>query len=103
MHSTGARSTRHGRLTRRRARWTATLRRGAARRAEQRRDIVAITAAMACARRAAEFGKRYPDRFFDVGIAEQHAVTFGGGLAMGGLHPVVAIYSTFLNRASTRC
>ena len=45
------------------------------------------------------FGKRFPDRFFDVGIAEQHAMTSAAGLAMGGLHPVVAIYSTFLNRA----
>ncbi|EUA54489.1 transketolase, pyrimidine binding domain protein [Mycobacterium xenopi 4042] len=45
------------------------------------------------------FGKRFPDRLFDVGIAEQHALTSAAGLAMGGLHPVVAIYSTFLNRA----
>jgi 1-deoxy-D-xylulose-5-phosphate synthase len=45
------------------------------------------------------FGKRFPDRLFDVGIAEQHAMTSAAGLAMGGLHPVVAIYSTFLNRA----
>jgi 1-deoxy-D-xylulose-5-phosphate synthase len=46
-----------------------------------------------------EFAKRFPDRFFDVGIAEQHAVTFAAGLAMRGLHPVVCIYSTFLQRA----
>ena len=45
------------------------------------------------------FGERFPDRLFDVGIAEQHAMTSAAGLAMGGLHPVVAIYSTFLNRA----
>ena len=45
------------------------------------------------------FGKKFPDRLFDVGIAEQHAMTSAAGLAMGGLHPVVAIYSTFLNRA----
>ena len=45
------------------------------------------------------FRQRFPDRFFDVGIAEQHAMTSAAGLAMGGLHPVVAIYSTFLNRA----
>ncbi len=45
------------------------------------------------------FQERYPDRFFDVGIAEQHAVTGAAGMAMGGLRPVVAIYSTFLNRA----
>ena len=47
----------------------------------------------------AAFGERFPDRVFDVGIAEQHAVTSAAGLAMGGMHPVVAIYSTFLNRA----
>ncbi|GAA1067761.1 hypothetical protein GCM10009574_053780 [Streptomyces asiaticus] len=46
-----------------------------------------------------EFGTRHPDRFFDVGIAEQHAVTSAAGMAMAGLHPVVAVYSTFLNRA----
>jgi 1-deoxy-D-xylulose-5-phosphate synthase len=46
-----------------------------------------------------KFAERYPDRFYDVGIAEQHAVTFAAGLAMGGLHPVVCIYSTFLQRA----
>jgi 1-deoxy-D-xylulose-5-phosphate synthase len=46
-----------------------------------------------------KFRQRFPDRFFDVGIAEQHAMTSAAGLAMGGLHPVVAIYSTFLNRA----
>ncbi len=45
------------------------------------------------------FGERFPDRLFDVGIAEQHAMTSAAGLAMGGMHPVVAIYSTFLNRA----
>ena len=46
-----------------------------------------------------EFSKQYPERFFDVGIAEEHAVTFASGMAAGGLHPVVAIYSTFLQRA----
>ena len=45
------------------------------------------------------FEKKYPDRFYDVAIAEQHAVTFGAGLALGGMKPVVAIYSTFLQRA----
>ena len=61
--------------------------------------IVAITAAMAPGTGLDKFRKEYPDRFFDVGIAEQHAVTFAGGLAVGGLKPVVAIYSTFLQRA----
>ena len=67
--------------------------------ATKRRDIVAITAAMPGPTGLAAFGERYPDRLFDVGIAEQHAMTSAAGLAMGGLHPVVAIYSTFLNRA----
>lgn len=65
----------------------------------KRRDIVAITAAMPGPTGLSLFRDRFPDRFFDVGIAEQHAMTSAAGLAMGGLHPVVAIYSTFLNRA----
>jgi 1-deoxy-D-xylulose-5-phosphate synthase len=65
----------------------------------RRRDVVAITAAMLFPTGLAAFADAYPDRAYDVGIAEQHAVTSAAGLAMGGLHPVVAIYSTFLNRA----
>ncbi len=65
----------------------------------RRDDVVAITAAMAAPTGLAAFGERYPDRLFDVGIAEQHALTSAAGLALGGMHPVVAIYSTFLNRA----
>ena len=61
--------------------------------------IVAITAAMAGPTGLLPFQARFPDRFFDVGIAEQHAVTGAAGMAMGGLRPIVAIYSTFLNRA----
>jgi 1-deoxy-D-xylulose-5-phosphate synthase len=61
--------------------------------------IVAITAAMAGPTGLLDFQERYPDRFFDVGIAEQHAVTAAAGMAMGGLKPVVAIYSTFFSRA----
>jgi 1-deoxy-D-xylulose-5-phosphate synthase len=64
-----------------------------------RPDVVAITAAMLYPTGLAQFAAAYPDRVFDVGIAEQHAVTSAAGLAMAGLHPVVAIYSTFLNRA----
>ncbi|AKS34706.1 1-deoxy-D-xylulose-5-phosphate synthase [Mycolicibacterium goodii] len=67
--------------------------------ASKRRDVVAITAAMPGPTGLSAFRDRFPDRFFDVGIAEQHAMTSAAGLAMGGLHPVVAIYSTFLNRA----
>ncbi|WP_075726424.1 1-deoxy-D-xylulose-5-phosphate synthase [Corynebacterium aquilae] len=66
---------------------------------EEREDIVAITAAMAGPTGLAKFGEKFPERFFDVGIAEQHAAASAAGLALGGMHPVVAIYSTFLNRA----
>ena len=64
-----------------------------------RPDVVAITAAMLHPTGLNAFAAAYPDRVYDVGIAEQHAVTSAAGLAMGGLHPVVAIYATFLNRA----
>jgi 1-deoxy-D-xylulose-5-phosphate synthase len=66
---------------------------------EERQDIVAITAAMLYPVGLDRFAARFPERTFDVGIAEQHAVTSAAGLAMGGLHPVVAIYATFLTRA----
>ncbi|WP_071142726.1 1-deoxy-D-xylulose-5-phosphate synthase [Acidaminococcus timonensis] len=67
--------------------------------AEKDRKVVAITAAMPEGTGLDVFGKFYPDRFFDVGIAEQHAVTMGAGLAANGYHPVVALYSTFAQRA----
>jgi 1-deoxy-D-xylulose-5-phosphate synthase len=67
--------------------------------AKKRDDIVAITAAMPDGTGLAPFAKEFPGRFFDVGIAESHAVTFAAGLALKGLKPVVAIYSTFLQRA----
>jgi 1-deoxy-D-xylulose-5-phosphate synthase len=62
-------------------------------------DVVAITAAMASSTGLLNLAREFPDRVFDVGICEQHAVTFAAGLAMGGRHPVVCIYSTFLQRA----
>jgi 1-deoxy-D-xylulose-5-phosphate synthase len=65
----------------------------------RRPDVVAITAAMLHPTGLAPFKAAYPDRVYDVGIAEQHAMTSAAGLALGGLHPVVAIYATFLNRA----
>ena len=65
----------------------------------ERKDLVAITAAMLYPVGLDRFAAAYPERTFDVGIAEQHAVTSAAGLALGGLHPVVAIYATFLNRA----
>ena len=79
--------------------WTATFSDALIGYAKKRRDIVAITAAMPGPTGLSAFGQRFPDRLFDVGIAEQHAMTSAAGLAMGGMHPVVAIYSTFLNRA----
>ncbi|HSE71882.1 MAG TPA: 1-deoxy-D-xylulose-5-phosphate synthase [Nocardioidaceae bacterium] len=65
----------------------------------ERKDLVAITAAMLHPVGLDRFAAKYPERTFDVGIAEQHAATSAAGLAMGGLHPVVAVYATFLNRA----
>lgn len=65
----------------------------------ERLDVVAITAAMLGPTGLDEFQANFPDRTFDVGIAEQHATTSAAGMAFAGLHPVVAIYSTFLNRA----
>jgi len=65
----------------------------------ERPDVVAITAAMLIPVGLDGFAARFPDRVFDVGIAEQHAVTMASGLAFAGLHPVVAVYATFLNRA----
>ena len=67
--------------------------------AEREPRLVAITAAMGSSAGLGPFAERFADRFYDVGIAEQHAVTFAAGLAMAGLRPVVAIYSTFLQRA----
>jgi 1-deoxy-D-xylulose-5-phosphate synthase len=67
--------------------------------AREREDVVAITAAMATGTSTDVFEKAHPERFFDVGIAEGHAVTFAAGLATQGIRPVVAIYSTFLQRA----
>ncbi|BCR05751.1 1-deoxy-D-xylulose-5-phosphate synthase 1 [Desulfuromonas versatilis] len=67
--------------------------------AEQDPRVVAITAAMLEGTGLGEFSRRFPERFYDVGIAEQHAVTFAAGLACHGLRPTVAVYSTFLQRA----
>jgi len=67
--------------------------------AEKDQSVVGITAAMAEGTGLTKLRQRFPDRYFDVGIAEQHAVTFAGGLAVGGMRPVVAIYSTFMQRA----
>ena len=67
--------------------------------ARENKRLIAITAAMQNGTGLEEFARRFPDRFYDIGIAEQHAVTFAAGLALEGMKPVVAIYSTFLQRA----
>jgi len=67
--------------------------------AEQDRDILAITAAMPAGTGLEKFGSQYPERFFDVGIAEEHAITMAAGMAAAGMKPYVAIYSTFMQRA----
>ena len=79
--------------------WTAAFSDELVRIGAERADVVAITAAMLHPTGLAAFAERYPERTFDVGIAEQHALTSAAGMAMAGLHPVVAVYSTFLNRA----
>jgi 1-deoxy-D-xylulose-5-phosphate synthase len=79
--------------------YTAAFTEAVIKEAEHRPEVVAITAAMPDSTGLLPFKERFPDRFFDVGIAEQHAVTAAAGMAMGGLRPVVAIYSTFLTRA----
>jgi 1-deoxy-D-xylulose-5-phosphate synthase len=79
--------------------WTEEFADAMVRLGEERADVVAITAAMLIPVGLEPFARRFPDRIFDVGIAEQHAVTMAAGLAFAGLHPVVAVYATFLNRA----
>lgn len=81
------------------ATWTSVFSREVVQVAAQREDVVAITAAMCAPVGLDEFARTYPQRFFDVGIAEQHAITSAVGMAFAGLHPVVAMYATFLNRA----
>ena len=79
--------------------WTQVFGEGLAALAAERQDFVVITAAMPSGTGTSIFEKKWPARFFDVGIAEGHAVTFAGGLSTQGIRPVVAIYSTFLQRA----
>ncbi|WP_455901718.1 1-deoxy-D-xylulose-5-phosphate synthase [Rhodococcus gordoniae] len=100
MHATGVMDPRTGRAKAASAPdWTSVFSDELIALGEQREDVVAITAAMPGPTGLAEFGERFPERTFDVGIAEQHALTSAAGLALGGMHPVVAVYSTFLNRA----
>lgn len=79
--------------------WTSVFEEEIAALADEREDIVALTGAMLIPVGLRKFAQKYPERVFDVGIAEQHAVASAAGLAYGGLHPVVAVYATFLNRA----
>ncbi|MEO9110235.1 MAG: transketolase C-terminal domain-containing protein, partial [Jatrophihabitantaceae bacterium] len=79
--------------------WTSVFADEIIRIAEQRDDVVAVTAAMCDPTGLGAFNRRFPERCFDVGIAEQHALTSAAGMASAGLHPFVAIYATFLNRA----
>ncbi|MFY4720825.1 1-deoxy-D-xylulose-5-phosphate synthase [Streptomyces sp. LaBMicrA B280] len=79
--------------------WTSVFGEEIVRIGEERADVVALTAAMLHPLGLGAFAERFPDRVWDVGIAEQHAVTMAAGLATAGLHPVVALYATFLNRA----
>ncbi|MFI2751940.1 1-deoxy-D-xylulose-5-phosphate synthase [Cellulomonas sp. P22] len=79
--------------------WTSVFADEIVRIGRRRPDVVAITAAMLAPVGLAPFAKEFPERTFDVGIAEQHAATSAAGMAFGGLHPVVALYATFLNRA----
>ncbi|MFE4642426.1 1-deoxy-D-xylulose-5-phosphate synthase [Streptomyces sp. NPDC056730] len=79
--------------------WTSVFRDEIVAIGEERPDVVAITAAMLHPVGLTKFAERFPDRVWDVGIAEQHAAVSAAGLATGGLHPVVAVYATFLNRA----
>jgi 1-deoxy-D-xylulose-5-phosphate synthase len=79
--------------------WTSVFSSEVLKIADERPDVVGITAAMLHPVGLAEFQAKYPNRVFDVGIAEQHAVTSSAGMAFGGLHPIVAVYATFMNRA----
>lgn len=79
--------------------WTGVFGEEIAKIADERTDIVGITGAMLLPVGLAKFAQKFPERVIDVGIAEQHALTMAAGMAFGGLHPVVAIYATFLNRA----
>lgn len=102
FHGVGAFDERNGKPTRRRGEtrtYTEVFGSTLCRIAKRDERIVAITAAMPSGTGLEGFSRKYPDRFYDIGIAEQHAVTFAAGLAVEGFKPFVAIYSTFLQRA----
>ncbi|GEE02629.1 1-deoxy-D-xylulose-5-phosphate synthase [Gordonia spumicola] len=100
MHATGKMDPATGKATSAPTQdWTSVFSSALVAEGAARPEVVAITAAMPGPTGLAAFGEQYPDRMFDVGIAEQHGMTSAAGLALGGLHPVLAIYATFLNRA----
>ncbi|MCP2260738.1 1-deoxy-D-xylulose-5-phosphate synthase [Streptoalloteichus tenebrarius] len=100
MHATDAMDPATGEpLVRKKTSWTSVFSDELVKLGAEREDLVAITAAMLGPTGLQRFADTYPGRCFDVGIAEQHALTSAAGMAMGGLHPVVAVYATFLNRA----
>ncbi|WP_328461176.1 1-deoxy-D-xylulose-5-phosphate synthase [Actinoplanes sp. NBC_00393] len=100
LHGPGAFDPQTGALTAKPSlKWTKVFSEELVKIADERPDVVGITAAMAEPTGIAALAQKYPERTYDVGIAEQHAATSAAGLAMGGLHPVVAVYATFLNRA----
>ncbi|WP_035718822.1 1-deoxy-D-xylulose-5-phosphate synthase [Gordonia shandongensis] len=100
MHSTGKIDPETGRaLSASAVDWTSTFSAALVDEGRRRPEVVAITAAMPGPTGLSAFGEQFPARMFDVGIAEQHGMASSAGLALGGLHPVLAIYSTFLNRA----
>lgn len=101
FHGTAAFDIRTGQLLKKQEKptYTDVFARALCREGEKDRRIAAVTAAMPSGTGLKKFGKRFPERLFDVGIAEEHAVTFAAGLALGGLVPVTAVYSSFLQRA----
>lgn len=100
FHSPGAFDTETGKATAAPSvKWTHVFAEELVAIADERPDVVGITAAMAEPTGIVKLARKYPERTYDVGIAEQHAATSAAGLALGGLHPVVAVYATFLNRA----
>lgn len=100
FHSPGAFDTETGKATAAPSvKWTHVFAEELVAIADERPDVVGITAAMAEPTGIAKLARKYPERTYDVGIAEQHAATSAAGLALGGMHPVVAVYATFLNRA----
>ena len=99
LHGVGTFDIATGAPTRSQVSYTDVFERALTYAADTRPDVVAVTAAMESSTGLGAMAARYPDRVYDVGISEQHAVTFAAGLAMGGLRPVVCIYSSFLQRA----